>query len=222
MSTHESASAVAVQVAPRVARSKPARRTTTLGPFVLAGAFFSAVMVTHLVNFGTDDLRIRLLDANSDSSWSHMLIAGTLVVGSAVAVLKARQAGLYRRKLWGGSAVILAFLSISELTSLHAKIDNMSWGKLVYAPILIVLSVCLWRLSRGSRFRLVIGCGLVTLVISFAIHVLGPHLVHTLGYGYNSWAYQVKVGLKQATELAGWLLVAWGLSRLAFGTSDAV
>jgi hypothetical protein len=172
-------------------------------------------MVSHLVNFGTDDLRVRLLDANSEFSWSHRMIAAILVVGTGVALIGVRRADR-RGHLWGASAAILAFLSFSELTSLHGKIDAMSWGKLVYTPILIALCVCLWRLSEGSRFRLIVRAGLATLVASFAIHVAGPHLVHALGYGYNSWAYQIKVGLKQATELAGWLLVVWGMFDLVF------
>jgi hypothetical protein len=192
----------------------------TVGPFVLAGVAFSAVMVSHLVNFAADDLGVQLLDANSESSWSHRVIAAILVVGTGVAVIGARRADR-QRNLWGASAAILAFLSFSELTSLHGKIDDMSWGKLVYAPILLVLCVCLWRLSEGSRFRLIIRGGLATLVASFAIHVAGPHLVHALGYGYNSWPYQIKVGLKQATELAGWLLLVWGLFDLVFSARAA-
>jgi hypothetical protein len=36
-------------------------------------------------------------------------------------------------------------------------------------------------------------------------------VVQALGWGTGSWAYQVKVGLKQGTELAGWLLILLGL-----------
>jgi hypothetical protein len=213
MSIHESVSVAAVRVAPAVTPLERRKPTSRGVPFLVAAVAFAAVMITHLVNFGADDLRVRLLNANSDASWSHVLIAATLVGGTGVAAL-----GVWRAdreaNLWRASAAILAFLSISEISSLHAKIDQLSWGKVVYAPILLALCVCLWRVSQRSRFRLAVRAALATLVVSFAIHVLGPHVVHALGYGYNSWAYQVKVGLKQATELVGWLLVLLGLGRV--------
>ena len=218
MPSQSSFSVAAVPAACPVNRSKTRELVVRAAPAFLATSAFVTVMVTHLVDFGADDLRVRVLNANSDSSWSHVLIAAVLVVATAVGVIGARRAQR-QRVLWTISAAILGLLSISELSSLHAKIDQMSWGKLVYAPILLALVVCLWRVSDGSRFRLLVRAGLGTLVLSFAIHVLGPHVVHVLGYGYSSWAYQIKVGLKQATELAGWLLLVLGVIGLIFTRS---
>jgi len=214
-SQQSSFSVAAVPVARPVSRPKTRDLAVRGAPGFLAALAFGTVMGSHLADFGADDLRVRVLNANSDSSWSHVLIAAILVVATAFGVIGARRQ-LRQRKLWSISAAILALLSISELSSLHAKIDQMSWGKLVYAPILLALVSCLWRLSAGTRFRLLVRAGLGTLVLSFAIHVLGPHVVHVLGYGYDSWAYQIKVGLKQATELAGWLLVVLGAAGLIF------
>jgi hypothetical protein len=45
------------------------------------------------------------------------------------------------------------------------------------------------------------------------VHVLGPHVVQALGWGTDSWAYQVEVGLKEGMELAGWLLLVFALWR---------
>ncbi len=53
------------------------------------------------------------------------------------------------------------------------------------------------------------------LLASLAIHVLGPSAVRALGWGPDSWAYQVKVGLKEGSELAGWVLLLPPLARLA-------
>ena len=192
------------------------RSAIDAGPFVLAGAALCAVLVTHLVNFGSDHLRVRVLDAGSDSSWSHVVIAIALLVATAIGLVGIRRSATQRRE-WIAATGVLAFLSISELTSLHARIDEMSWGKLVYAPILLVLCLCLWRISDRTEHRLVIRAGIAMLVVSFGIHVFGPHVVHALGWGTDSWAYQIKVGLKQGTELAGWLLVVWGLWRVARG-----
>jgi hypothetical protein len=39
-------------------------------------------------------------------------------------------------------------------------------------------------------------------------------VVEALGWGSGSWVYQVKVGIKEGAELAGWLLVVVALTRL--------
>ena len=188
--------------------------TIRCAPFVLAGIAFAAVIVTHLVNFGADDLRAQLLDANSDASWSHLLIAGTLAVATGICLLGARRPR-EQTHAWIAVTGILAFISFDEISSLHSTIDQMSWGKLVYTPILLALCLCLWKISARSARNIELRAGLVTLLISFGIHVFGPHIVHVLGYGTSSWLYQTKVALKQGTELAGWLLVVMGLSRIA-------
>ena len=60
---------------------------------------------------------------------------------------------------------------------------------------------------------------MLTLIISYAIHVFGVQAVEALGWGIESLAYQLKVGVKQGTELAGWLLLVLALWRLARPTS---
>jgi hypothetical protein len=59
------------------------------------------------------------------------------------------------------------------------------------------------------------------LLASLAIHVLGPSAVRALGWGPDSWAYQIKVGLKEGTELAGWVLLLPPLARLALDPRSA-
>jgi hypothetical protein len=190
------------------------RATVAAWPFAVAGAGLAAVVITHLVNFGADDLRIPLLNANSSSSWSHLVVVATLIAAMALAVIDAiRDDG--RGGLWLIATAILTFLSVDEISPLHTHVDQMSWGKALYAPILVALCACLWRLSAGRPQRVLVRAGIVTLVISFAIHVFGPHVLTALGLGASSWAYQVKVALKEGTELAGWLLVLAGLWRLA-------
>lgn len=203
-----------VSAAPRLAAASYERFATGVGPFLLAGAGFVAVLITHLIDFGNNNLSIGLLNADSDASWSHRLIAATVVAATAVALVNAWRAR-EQRTLWAVVTGILAFLAVDELTSLHTQVDNMAWGKALYAPILLVLGVCIWRLAARSPQGLVLRVGVAILFLSFGIHVLGPHIVHALGYGFDSWPLQVKVALKQGTELAGWLLVLIGLWRPA-------
>jgi len=194
-------------------RRKSERATAVTGPFVVAALALAAVVITHLVDFGADNLRISLLNADSSSSWSHLVVIAALVGATGISAIAAtRRDG--RRGLWLVATVILAFLVVDEISPLHTQVDDMSWGKALYAPILVVLGVCLWRLSAGRPQRIVVRAGIVTLGVSFAIHVFGPHLLAALGLGASSWAYQVKVALKEGTELAGWLLVLAGLRTL--------
>jgi hypothetical protein len=182
-------------------------------PFAVAAAAFAAVVITHLLDFGLDDLHNQLFDADLGSSWSHILVAAVLIAATGLALLGAIRDDA-RRGLWSIATAILAFLAVDEVTPLHTQVDDMSWGKALYAPILAALGVCLWRLSARSEQRLVVRAGIVTLVISFAIHVFGPHVLSAIGLGASTWAYQIKVALKEGTELAGWLLVLAGLWRL--------
>jgi hypothetical protein len=202
-----------LSVRPRLAAATYDRFTRGAGPFVVAVAGFVAVLVTHLIDFGSENLSIRLLDANSDASWSHRLITATLVAVTAVAVTGGWRSKR-QRALWTTAAAILAFLAVDELSNVHTQVDQLAWGKALYGPLLLILGVCIWRLARPKAQGLGLRVGITVLFISFGVHVLGPHIVHALGYGTDSWPYQVKVALKQGTELAGWLLVLIGLSRL--------
>jgi hypothetical protein len=208
MSTHESISA------PPVSRFPYRRLVIPGGAITIAGVGFIAVVATHLIDFGTDQLRVGIFNAASDQSWSHLVVAGMLVVATGFGALATwRSHG--QRGLWATATAILAFLSIDEVTPLHNHVDDMSWGKALYAPILLLLGVCLWRLSDRTDQQRILRAGLGILVVSFGIHVFGVHIVHALGWASGSWAYQVKVALKEGTELAGWLLVLVGVSRLA-------
>lgn len=219
MSTHESLSVIGVPPAPSLSRRtrEAALARASLG---VAATAFAAVLVSHLIDFGADDLRVALFNAESDGSWSHVLTA-VVVVGATLITLAGARRVARHASLWTISAAILAFISVDEISSLHARIDAMSWGKLVYAPILAVLCVCLWRLSDRTARSLTLRAGIVTLIVSFGIHVFGPHIVSALGFSQDSWLYQIKVGLKQGTESAGWILVLLGLARQALTAGAA-
>lgn len=213
MSSHRSAPAVAIPLAPRIRAARRDRTFPVLAGTVAATAFV-AVLVTHLVDFGTDNLRVGLFNANTDASWSHLLTAAVLVAATGLGFVALRRTTA-ERTTWLLTTAVLAFLAIDEISPLHTKVDAMSWGKLVYAPVLILLCLCLWRLPHGRTAGVVVRIGVLTLIVSFGIHVFGPHIVHALGWSSTGWAYQTKVALKAGSEVAGWLLVLFGLRQLA-------
>jgi hypothetical protein len=199
-------------VSPGVARSQPRSL-----PVVLAGIAAALVVATNLIDFGADHEHVRILDAAAEWSWSHILATVAFAAGSLAGGLGAR-AGGSRRGAWQAIGLLFGVLLLDNVTRLHTHI---SFWPALYAPLLLGLSVAIWRVARGTRESVFVLAGLATLFVSLGIHVLGPHIVHAFGWGTGSWAYQVKVGLKEGTELAGWTLVVPGLWRLSRGRSVA-
>jgi hypothetical protein len=167
------------------------RRSVVL--FVLA--LLAAAVATHLLGFGVWGNRIDAL--NSDSEGGVFQWLGTLAVLAA-----ALGAALHRRLLL---AALLAFLFVGGV--LHLS-DSMAHWALVYAPVLALAALLLWR-DGSTEVRV----GVVVLALSLGIHELGPPLLARLGWGPADWAYQVKIAFKQGTQLVGWALVATALLR---------
>jgi hypothetical protein len=63
-----------------------------------------------------------------------------------------------------------------------------------------------------------VGCAL--LVCSIVIHLFGAQVLGAFGWSFSSWPYQIKIAFKEATEIAGWLLLGSGLC-IAAGTGRA-
>jgi len=66
----------------------------------------------------------------------------------------------------------------------------------------------------GSEQAPLVRAAILVLIVAYVVHVLGARVVEALGWGSGSWVYQVKVGIKEGAELAGWLLVVVALTRL--------
>jgi hypothetical protein len=176
----------------------------------IASVAFVAVLATNLISLGFDHLRISLINANWEFSWSHDVDSVLLAIGVCVSLLGARASETHRR-LWIATAAIFALFFLDEVSNLHGQLRNLD--KLLYAPILVVLVVCVWRLSGGTRERVIVIWGFVTLIVAFGMHVAGLHLLRPIGY--TTYIYQAGVGFKEGTELAGLILLVTALARLA-------
>lgn len=180
---------------------------------VLAAVAIGAVAVTHLTDFGAYHLRYRILNANSNASWSHAVDAGVLAVGAAVCLVGARRLPR-QRATWIAIAAILTLLFADEVAGLHVRIDSLRYGKLLYAPLLLALVFCVWRVTAGSAHFATVRAAALLLLASYVIHVLKPHnIAHWLGWTVGGWAFQCVVVVKEGTELAGLLLALlalWG------------
>ena len=190
------------------ARAPRQRRWTVwLAVFAIA-----SVLATDLVGFGVLHLRYRILDATSSASWSHVLSAGILAAGTAVCLM-----GAWRlpreRATWLATGAILALFFVDEATELHARIDSLGYGQLLYLPVLLIFVVGLWRLTVGTAQFGSLQAGAVLLLASYLLHVFDPHIANKFEWTVGSWEYQFKISLKEGLELAGLLLALlalWG------------
>lgn len=183
-------------------------------PFLLAAAAFVLVFASNLVSLGFDDLRTTLINANWEFSWSHDVDTILLAIGVGASLIGAR-ADSSDRWLWCATAAILAAFFVDEASALHGQVGNLD--KLLYAPLLAALVVCVWRLTAKGRERVMVLFGLGTLLLAFAMHVAGLHTLRPLGY--MNYTYQAGVGFKEGTELAGLILVVVALWRRARQTA---
>jgi hypothetical protein len=189
-----------------------ARSAGVRPPYLLAGAALAASVTTTLIVFGAGaEGRLRFLDTAAEWSWTHVAATAAFAAGT-VAAASALRAGTPPRPAWRLTAGAFGVLLADNVTRAHTHI---AFWPAVYAPLLAILAGSAWSIARGTEEAPVVGAGLGLLAASIGIHVLGPGVVETLGWSRGSWAYALKVGLKEGTELAGWTLVVPALWRCA-------
>lgn len=201
-----------------VAHRRPgAARGEVVRALAVAGLGLAAVLGTHLYDFRAHDLRIRVLDAASAWSFSHWLATCAFAAGAVAGIVGARARGA-RRRWWWACAGLFTFFFLDNVTRAH---EHVAGWPIFYAPLLAALSAVLLVLVAGTELEAVVVLGLVLLVVSLAIHVFGPHVVRAAGWSEHGMAYQVKIGLKEGLELAGWLMVAPAIARRAWAERRA-
>lgn len=174
-----------------------------------------AVAGTHLIDYGVYHLGYGILNANLATSWSHALDAWALAAGAIVCVAGAWR-HLHRRAGWWATATMLALFFVDEISGLHTAIGGLYLGKLLYAPVLVLLAFSVWRLTRDCAYTGVVLASAALLVVSYVIHVIDPHrIARALDWRVGGWAFQVVVALKEGAELAGVLLALMALCGAA-------
>jgi hypothetical protein len=182
-------------------RSAPMR-----GAAAAAVAAAGTVMATQLLDFEAWHLRIRLLDSSYEWSWSHLVSTGAIGAGAVLCALGARAAAPGRRlRAWRVAAV------------LH---EHLPHWPVLYAPVVAGLAAAVVVVAAGRPAARLVVAAVALLCASFAIHVAGPSIVRALGWSPYGFAFQVKVALKEGSELAGWVMLLTALARLASPVGD--
>jgi hypothetical protein len=184
------------------------------GAAAAAVATAALVLATQLLDFEAWNLRVRLLDSAYEWSWSHLVSTGAMGAGAVICALGARSARPGRRRLaWRVAAAMFAVLFADSVTRLHEHVPH--WP-VVYAPIVGALAAAVVVVAAGRPAARLVVAAVALLCVSLAIHVAGPHVVRALGWSPYGVAFQVKVALKEGSELGGWVMLLTGLARLAY------
>ena len=195
------------QVSLAIDAARPAARAALL----FIGLAVGAAMAAHLVDFGVYRLRIQAMNANLGTSpvaWASPAAILLALVASLVLVRRnPRRPGVIL-------SISLAIVLVLATRQLGESLPH--WQLLLLPPLGVTLAV-LWHTAAEldrSTGRLLRG-GCILLVSAFALHVFGAPVITRLGFGADSWPYQVKVAFKEGSEISGWMLIAAGLLVLA-------
>jgi hypothetical protein len=176
-----------------------------------AGLAFALTLATHLIDFGVYHLRVGALNSGYEWSFSHVAATLAFATGSVVCIVAAAHASEHRLS-WAAAGTLFACLLVDNLLRLHEHVG--AWPAF-YAPVFVGLSIAILSVGRGTDVAALLYAGLGLLVCSLGIHIVGPTIVRSLGFEPTGWAYQIKVAVKEGTELAGWVLLVPALARLA-------
>jgi len=184
----------------------PTSRASRVAVLVV-GLLVTTAMAAHLVDFGVYGLRIKAMNASLGTSPVAWVGPAAILVALVASI------ALARRTPRGPIRALPFTLAIVLVLATHHLGKSIPyWQGLLVPPLGVTLAV-LWGsagdLDRSTRRVLRSGC--VLLVFAFALHVFGALILRHLGFGVDSWPYQVKVALKEGSEISGWMLIAAGM-----------
>jgi hypothetical protein len=190
--------------APVPADTAVADRVIVIGVW-LAVVLALGQIVTQVIDYGALNLRVAAL--NSDVHMSIFGIVSLLAMAGAVAAVAARC-------LWATGRARTGWLLLCGLITvlLIVRITLPDDPVALAIPVAIAF-VLFWALTMADygRARTVTRIALLSLAISFVIHIVGPKIIDALGYGYGTWAYEIKALSKHTAELVGWILISAGM-----------
>ena len=209
----------------------------------VAAAAGLGLLVGHLVNEYALDGRVEQLAASNEYTvwtWAASMATFAAALGAAfIGFARGRAEPL-------GLAALLVFLALDDFVVIHdpARFWTSSrraqlgegtpdalglrggvgpglWTPL-YVPLLALVVLLGWRIARqlGARERRTIVAGAALLAAGFALGVVGI-ATKRLEESGRPTAHFVRAGLEDATELAGWILVACGLAAGAVSSAPA-
>ena len=225
------------------ARSTAAPYIPRLLGFRLVPAVSVAVAQTaaHLANALIFDTRFDALNAGSAGegnvfTWASSAATFTVAFVVPLLALTSERAQFQHAVL----AAILAFFSLDDLVQIHEAFGTevtesvlglphhlllLIWP-ILYFPLLLTSVALLWRLARRAvpPVRRVIFGGLVLLGLAMTLE-MATSFLRGRGIEAGDWRFELEVGIEEAFEIAGWIMIATGVTtflvgHLARGSAD--
>jgi hypothetical protein len=181
-------------------------------PVLFAGVSLALVAAvaewtSQLVDYWAFDLRYGALDGNS-SAYAFGWLSALLMLTTIAAFLVLAHGDVHRRTCYALAGAFTFFL-VDNVANIHQRSPD---GKLYLLPLFGTVFALVWRFSTDSDpvVRRALRLGLGALGLSLAVHLAGPAVLARAGVAEHSWEYQVKIAIKECTELAGWALICAG------------
>ena len=166
----------------------------------------------QVVNVWLLDNDVSAFDAGSGDSVFERLgtVAIAVAAGAAAFVALRRRSPLAHALL----ALLLTFLLVDDLLGVHE--DLTGGAKLFFLVTLGGIFALLWIHPRAfPDVARVVRAGLVLLAFSFVFAEVAERAVDRFDWEQRDPGYELKVVLKDGAALAGWILIATGLSASA-------
>jgi hypothetical protein len=190
--------------------------------FALLGG--AALLLGHVVNHVALDDRIGEFQASAEhNAWSWAATMATLAAGLA-ALLHSRSTSSPRESVALG--ILLVFFSLDDFLEIHENagldvsealglpdyVGPRLWV-LLYLPLAAAGLVLLWRAAAelGGRPRSSILLGVALFGSGYVLEAAGI-VTKRIEEGGFDLPHLIRAGLEESVELAGWILVAAGLT----------
>jgi len=188
------------------------RRALTADGVLLAGVSLAltaavAEVTAQLVDYWAFDLRYPALNGNT-SAYAFSWLGALLMAATIAAFVVLARGDVHRRACYALAGAFTFFL-VDNVADIHERWAN---GKLLLLPLLGTVFALVWRVSTDAdpAVRRVLRLGLGALALSLAVHLAGPKALAWAGWPEHSWEHQVKVAIKESSELVGWALICTG------------
>jgi hypothetical protein len=187
---------------------RPAEELLGWTGFGLAVFAVTAQTVAHVVDVWILDRDVPALELNTNENPLNWLPAVMiLIAGVSVFRLHRTRPGA---SILLAAAAILVFFAIDDALELHYGVP---YWPIVYLPLFGIVGWTLWSLANASLPPTphMLKAGLGLLIAAVLVDIIAPTLLERGGWDVGAWPHELKVVLKEGTQLAGWVLIAFGV-----------
>lgn len=184
-----------------------------VGGLVLTIAIVVLQAATQAIDFSLFDLRVHALNSDKhDSVFGLASLAAQLTVAVACGWRFSRVV----RHRWAWLALATLVVGLTLIRGLTAY--NAETLALPLASLFVLLAWLTWRDPGPARAT--VWAGLILMMASLLLHQVGLDADTSAANDYT-WAYQIIGIVKHGAELAGWMLLATGITAGIGGSARA-